>query len=267
MHLKITGLLICLTCLVPFGLRADFKEVSGSLVEQRTFIIKSESLRTMTREPFLLLRDSRMLSTRDIQRACNKFAHAQKAELVYTPDDGKCVRLTQYKSRNPKFRLNSFLLAGQSQAQLDELISTSDILLINPRPQGVAFQCACPSGNRAPVVLASSGSPQSTESGTPIAPIVFSASDADGDHLTHSYSYTLDGAPFNGLPTGLSEACSSSAGALQCSINGTAPAETGEYLVDMTVSDGSSSRSATASLTVTPPIQADGIFDDSFEDL
>jgi hypothetical protein len=267
MRAKLSVLVILLACVMPFGLMADFSEVYGSLVEQRTFIIKSESLRTITREPFILLKSSRMLSTRDIQRACNKFSHAQKLELVYTPDDGKCVPMARYKIQHPKFSLNSFLSDGQNQSRLSDLMSASEVVLIKPIPLGVAYQCACPTGNRSPVVQVASGSPQSTESATPITAIVFVATDADGQQLTRSYSFIFDSINTSGLPAGLGDSCSSSAGTLTCTINGLAPSQSGVYLIKMTASDGSASGNATATLSVQAPPPADGIFHDSFESL
>ena len=147
MRLIILAFVSLLVGLIPYELRADFKEVSGSLVVQEVLIVRSDSLHPLLREPLLMLRDSSILLTREIHQACYKFAHLQDIELVYTPNDKKCTPLPAYKSRHPKFSQNTFLVIGQGQIQLDELLQTSDVLLINPEPRGATVQCGCTSGS------------------------------------------------------------------------------------------------------------------------
>lgn len=265
MRLIILGFVSLLIGLIPYELKADLKEASGSLVVQKVLIVKSDSLYPLMLESLLRLRDSSILLTREIHQACFKFAHLQGIELVYTPDDKQCTSLAAYKSRHPKFSQNTFLVIGQGQIQLDELLQTSDVLLINPAPRGATIQCDCPTGNNSPLVQTISGSPQDAPVGTAITAIRFDATDADGEQLSRSYSYTFNSVPTGGLPPGLTDSCISSAGALSCTINGNAPADTGEYLITILVSDGSASGNAAASLTVTPVDQPDDIFSDSFE--
>jgi len=265
MRLIILAFVSLLVGLIPYELRADFKEVSASLVVQKVLITRSDSLHPLLREPLLMLRDSSILITREIHQACYKFAHLQGLELVYTPGDKQCTPLAAYKSRHPKFSQNTFLVIGQGQIQLDELLQTSDVLLINPEPRGATVQCGCTTGNHSPSVQTISGSPQDSPTGTAITAIRFDATDADGDQLSRSYSYTFDSILTDGLPPGLTDSCTISAGALSCTVKGNAPADTGEYLITILVSDGSATGNAAASLTVTPVDQPDDIFNDSFE--
>jgi hypothetical protein len=109
--------------------------------------------------------------------------------------------------------------------------------------------------NIAPVVSLDAGDAQEVLVEEAIAEIIFSATDADSNILTDSFTYNLnDGAGMDGLPVGLSKVCSSGSGTLSCSITGNAPSIAGVYTLVFDVSDGFNTRSQSTSLTVSEPV-------------
>ena len=268
MRLKVTILAWVGVCLAAPTAFSDFKEVSVAKVKQTSLVIKSEYLHQIMRKPGLVLRDSGMLSNRDIWLSCIRYAHYKNTLLVYTPANNKCVLLNAHEAKTSKASLNPNLSVLSGESGLDQLLKDADIVAINPIPQGVPVQCVCdppPPTNHAPRASVFAGSPQEVQSGAAIAPIEFRATDSDGDAMTHRYSFLFNDTPFDNLPAGLSEHCSTSPGFLSCILNGTSPGDPGDYQITMHVSDGSLADTATASLQVTPSETLDRVFINGFE--
>lgn len=252
-----------LTAAAP--LQAKLPELSSPFVDRTAVVVRSAALGGLQHEAALLLRDSTTVSGRDIRQACFRFSHLQDALLVFTPDDKGCSTLAEFESQLPTARLDFGLSSTTGSASLEQQLGEFDMVAVMPTAQGGAVYCSCPGGgggNLPPFVYVQTGSPQGALRATEIAEILFRASDANSDVLSGQFSHTFNGTPAGGLPVGLHQNCSASPGTLSCPVNGTAPEAPGSYLITLTVSDGTASRSATASLEVWESIQ---IFEDGFE--
>jgi hypothetical protein len=250
--------------LVSTAVYSDFREIPAARVEQTALVIKSEFLHELIQKPGFRLGKPGMVSNRDIWHSCIRFAHFKNTLVVYSPSDKSCTRLSEFKRNNPDTGLNtSFSVLSDS----GRLFSESNITVVKPVPQGAPVQCVCdePPTNHSPQASVFSGSPQETEPGTAITPIDFRGTDSDGDAMSHRYSYLFNAEPFENLPTGLTSHCSTATGWISCVLNGTAPAEPGEYQITIHISDGRLGDTATAILQVNPVDQADDIFVNGFE--
>jgi hypothetical protein len=257
------SLLMVVTLLAAMPVHAALREASSPFVEQTAIVIRSSSLAGARQQAPSILRDSTLVSHRQIRKACHKFSHLPDTMLTYTPATGDCVTLDNFEAGLSTARLDFGLSNAQGKTSLEQLFQSSDLLVISPTPQGAPVTCDCAGGgNEAPSAYVQSGSPQSVQPSETIAEILFGATDADNDAMTPEFSYTQNGSPSAGLPAGLTQNCSSAPGLLECPVNGTAPQAPGIYVIQMTASDGLLSDSASARLEV---LAVDKIFADGFE--
>lgn len=257
------SLWMVVTLLAAMPAHAGLQEVSSPFVERPAIIINSTSLAGSKQRAPYMLRDSTLLSHRQIRKACHNFSHLPDTLLAYTPATGACVTLATFEAGLGTARLDFGLSSAQGKISLEQLLQSSDTVAINPTPQGAPVVCDCSGGgNEAPSAYVQSGSPQSVQPLETIAEILFGATDGDNDSMSAEFSYTQDGSPSAGLPTGLTQNCSSAPGLLDCPVNGTAPQAPGIYVIEITASDGLLSDTATARLEVLAPNK---IFADGFE--
>lgn len=102
---------------------------------------------------------------------------------------------------------------------------------------------------------------QTRPAGGLVAAIDFLASDADGDELTGVFTHQRDAGPVQeGLPSPLAVSCESDPGVLQCTVTGNAPAQAGEYRLELSVSDGAAAIELLSVLNVSGEV----IFRDDF---
>lgn len=207
----------------------------------------------------------------DLAAACLGVA-MQPADLaVYFTRSRTCLVLGE-RAANP-------YLDGRTRAALRQIavaragllkqLEHSPLVALQPdRPAAIeapAALCIC-TGNEPPVANVVSGSPQTVDVGAAIATISFAGTDSDTATLSHAFSYTQDGGSAQpGLPGAMTPSCVSGNGFIDCTVDGTAPAQAGSFVVRFEVSDGESTAEASAVLGVVEPQPVELIHADGFE--
>ena len=259
----LSSLLFAAAHLVAAPVQAGMQHAYSISVTETVVLLDRDGLRQAGKGSPIVRTGRLRVDRRAIGKACFRLARQSDELLIYNTATGDCRTLSAFEATLPSRRLDFGLSGTAGVAGIDSLLEPAGIATISPLPAVAAGPCACPGpGNSPPSVAVQSGSPQTVDRGETIAEILFRATDADGDTLQGSLSYVFDTQLQDGLPPGLAQSCSSSAGLLQCGVTGTAPDTPGLWQIRQSVSDGKSSASATASLEVRDPVR---IFIDGFE--
>lgn len=239
---------------------SDVEAVFSRYLDQPVLVLRAEDVQNRIIPERIHVHGSPLVFGSQVNLACLATNLRRDRLIVYLPESRSCI---PYSELDPG-RLNTI---ERDRSSIERALDGNAFVVLKPQPrtEGVAGLCDCP-GNTPPVVIVDSGSPQEAMAGAAVTSIEFSASDADSEVLMESFSFTLNGGNSqSGLPGGLVENCVAGTGTLACTVRGTAPMVPGTYLIDLEVSDGFDSGSATATLTVTPA-PTEQIFADGFEE-
>jgi len=274
MKLQATSIVLLFLVTASTPVFADI--ISSRYLDQTALVFMAEDVKSRKLPIRIHVHNVPVIFGSQISLACLG-VNARAGELIaFLPKSQSCILLTELSaSRNSDLDPNSYRGFARDRAKLKQRLEESQFVIMQPQviADGAAAVCYCPPpppppGNATPVVRVISGSPQEVVVSTLVTTIGFSATDKDSPTLQGSFSYTLDGgSSVAGLPAGLARNCVPGTKSLYCSVNGTAPAITGSYLIRLAVWDGEKTGSATASLTVTPDQPLGRIFSDGFEDL
>jgi len=233
--MRLAGLLGLALAMLPHA-DAAATGAEKSEAPQVVMLLQGRSLLGHRLPAFIEVMPGRYLAASTLQRACAMPSLRADSLLLFLPDLQLCEQLTVPEQVALRQRLQK--LTGRWPNE-DPLLRLRDqpFVAIAPQPalkvnSKSACTCTPPNG----VVMCNA---QVRTAGTPIATVEYLASDADGDALTGTFSYQLNANPVvDELPSPLTSSCTPAPGALQCTINGNAPAQPGNLQLMLTVSDG-----------------------------
>lgn len=261
--MRLAGLLgIALAMLLPRpGAAAASPEKHAA--PQVVLLLPGRSLLERRLPVFIEVQPGQYLSASTLQRACATPMLRADSLLLFFPVSQQCEHIAVHDQVWLRQRLQQ--LTGRWPTD-DPLVRLSEqpFLAIAPAPpKAPNAGCTCPNTPPDGVVMCGA---QTQTAGTPISTVEYLASDADGDALTGTFSYQQDAGPLqSGLPSPLTSMCTPAPGALQCTIDGNAPAQPGILQLMLTVSDGI----AVPDLQLTSLLQvlaaSDRIFANGFE--
>lgn len=257
---------IALSMLMPQAANAArFSDTEAK--PQAVLLLHGQTLLAQRMPAFIQIQPGRFLSTRRMMRACARLPLNNESLFLYLPDSQHCELIRpqdQLLLRRRLHKLTGHWLMDHPQARLHE----RPFLAIAPAHDSsdqARTSCSCSNNNPPEGVVMCDA--QTRTAGTPIGPIEFLASDADGDALSPDFSYQRDADPvLQGLPSPLTSSCTPGSGTLQCIVNGFAPAPAGIWQINLMVSDGSAAVPLNSLLEVLAPVQG-RIFADGFESL
>jgi hypothetical protein len=233
---------------------------------QVVLLLPGRSLLERRLPAFIEVQPGQYLSASTLQRACAAPMLRADSLLLFFTASQQCEHIAAHDQVSLPQRLRQ--LTGR-WATDDPLVRLREqpFLAIAPAPpktDGPNAGCTCPNTPPDGVVMCGA---QTQTAGTPISTVEYLASDADGDALTGIFSYQQDAGPVqSGLPPPLTSTCTPAPGALQCTIDGNAPAQAGILQLMLSVSDGI----AVPDLQLTSLLQvlaaSDRIFANAFED-
>jgi hypothetical protein len=235
--MRLAGLLGIALAVVSAYAGAVATGTEKSEAPQVVMLLPGRSLLEHRLPAFMEVQPGRYLAASALQHACTMPSLRADSLLLFLPDLQLCVQVTVPEQVALRQRLQQ--LTGRWPIE-DPLVRLRGLpfLAIAPAPpktDGPKAPCTC---NTPPDGVAMCGA-QTHTTGTPISTVEYLASDTDNDALTGTFSYQHDADPVqSGLPSPLTSMCTPSPGALQCTINGNAPAQPGILQLMLTVSDG-----------------------------
>lgn len=239
---------------------------SSRYLDQAVLVFRADDVKNHRVPARIHLHNLPVVFGSQVALACLGVSVSRDELIAFLPESQSCVPLTglPVAAGQPQLTGHSFRGLQRDRSKLQQRLEKNLVVVLQPQvsAEPTPGLCSCP-GNQAPEVTVRSGSPQSVLAGTAIEPIDFVATDVDSEVLSEYFSYTLNGGGKQlGLPGGLFDDCVPGIGTITCSVVGTAPVGTGDYLITMDVIDGFNLGTATATLTVL----SETIFADGFED-
>jgi len=217
---------------------ADATIAQNHSAPQAILLLPARSLLEQRLPAFIQVQPGEFLATAKLQHACMGPKLRVENLLLFHPASQHCEQLTVADQVWLRQRLQKLTGRWLTQDPRERLREQPFLMVAAALPKAVVpnGQCTCP--NTAPNGVAMCDTQVQT-AGTPISTVEYLSSDADGDALTATFSFQHDADPVQpGLPPPLISSCTPAPGALQCTIDGNAPAQPGILQLMLSVDDG-----------------------------
>jgi len=236
--MRLAGSLGLVLATLPLHLAAAAADAEKSEAPQVVMLLPGRSLLGHRLPAFIEIQPGRYLAATTLQRVCTTPSLRADSLLLFLPDLQLCQQVSVPEQIALRQRLQQLTGRWPSEDPMVRL-RAQPVLVIAPDPSLIVSPktaCSCPNQPPDGEVMCNA---QTRTVGATIAMVEYIATDADGDALSGTFSYQHDAdAVQGGLPFSLTSSCTPSPGALQCTINGTTPAQPGNLQLMLTVSDG-----------------------------